>query len=177
MVDFEIPAPFLNLRINGYVNIVIASLCFIFQVCSIAMSPNNYYEIVGSGFWGAIIFGITAVVSKHASTGDKPFVLGCTFVLGIASMITSFVILCIFSSSLDTMHRYPDPCHDYVIIQPGDCERNNTIIPILPCGDYSAARQSFNAILLVCSLVGIPVNSLLILGVVSMYNPNNVSPN
>merc|ERR1712071_685286 len=101
------------------------------------------------------------------------------FRLAIISMISSFTIMCICSGSLDTMHRYPDACSDYVIIPPGEYyfEETNNTIAIPPCGDYSETRQSFNALLLICSLVSIPTHSLLILGVINAFNPVSVSPN
>jgi len=179
MTECEIPAPFLNLRVNSMVNMTLAVMCILFGICSLASSPNNYYETMGSGLWGGMIIGITGIVSYRASVGDQPFTLGCNFVLAIISMISSFTIMCICSGSLDTMHRYPDACSDYVIIPPGEYyfEETNNTIAIPPCGDYSETRQSFNALLLICSLVSIPTHSLLILGVINAFNPVSVSPN
>ncbi len=39
-----------------------------------------------------------------------------------------------------------------------------------------SARMAFDAILLICGLIGIPVNALLVLGVISAYNPAPAAP-
>lgn len=171
----EIPAPFLNLRVNAMVNIVLAVLCFIFQATLTGMFPKNYYEIVGTGMWGGIIIGITAAISFKASTGDQPFLLGCNFVLAITSLVVSFTIMCMSSRSLDVMHRYPAACQDYITIT-YKVTVNDTI-PIPPCGDYSVGHQSLSALLLVCSLVAAPVNAFLTLGVINAHSPVTASPN
>lgn len=66
--------------------------------------------------------------------------LGCNFVLSIASFICSLAILSVFSASIDFMNVYPDSCNYSVKLAPGNYSftaQNNTALPLIYCGDYS----------------------------------------
>ncbi|XP_057365004.1 uncharacterized protein LOC130685692 isoform X1 [Daphnia carinata] len=162
-MSMTIPAVFLNVQIHSITNLALGALCFIFQIAALAVSPHDVYEQIGIGFWGGLILMFTAITAYKAATGEAPFLLGCSFVLSIFAFLTSFSIMCIFAASIDQMKRYSEnPCTGY-------CAKVDE--PISPCSHYSSAHLAFDSILLTCGLIGIPVNALLVLAVISMYNP------
>ncbi|KAK4023276.1 hypothetical protein OUZ56_008694 [Daphnia magna] len=162
-----IPAFFLNVQTHSITNLALGALCFIFQIAALAVSPHDVYEQIGIGFWGGLILIITGITAYKAATGEAPFLLGCSFVLSIFAFLTSFSIMCIFAASIDQMKRYiENPCTGYCTGPIGPDP-----VPISPCSHYSSAHLAFDSILLTCGLIGIPVNALLVLAVISMYNP------
>ncbi|KAI9555800.1 hypothetical protein GHT06_018316 [Daphnia sinensis] len=170
-MSVTIPAFFLNVQIHSIINLALGALSFIFQIAALAVSPDDVYEQIGIGFWGGLILIITALTAYKAATGEAPFLLGCSFVLSIFAFLTSFSIMCIFAASIDQMNRYIEkPCP----ASPGFCTESSESNPapsISPCSHYSSAHLAFDSILLTCGLIGIPVNALLVLAVISMYSP------
>nr|CAH0107822.1 unnamed protein product [Daphnia galeata] len=169
-----IPASLLNIKVHSVTNLALGLICFIFQIAALATSPSDVFEQIGIGFWGGLILMLTALTAYKASTGDAPFLLGCSFVLSIFAFMVSFSIMCIFAASIDEMKRYSsNPCTGYFTVPPGtNCNppNNNTFI-IPPCSHYSSAHLGFDSVLLTCGLIGIPVNVLLVLGIITVYNP------
>ncbi|EFX90367.1 hypothetical protein DAPPUDRAFT_299847 [Daphnia pulex] len=173
-----IPASLLNMQFHSITNLALGIICFVFQIAALASSPHDVYEQIGIGFWGGIILILTALAAYKSSTGEAPFLLGCSFVLSIFAFFVSFSIMCIFAASIDEMKRYSsNPCTGNFTI-PADivkCQAGDTF-PIPPCSYYSSAHLGFDSILLICGIIGIPVNILLVMGVITVYNPAPAAP-
>ncbi|XP_046464641.1 uncharacterized protein LOC124210546 isoform X2 [Daphnia pulex] len=175
-----IPNFLLNTKIHARSDVGIGTLYFIFQIAALASSPHDVYEQIGIGFWGGIILILTALAAYKSSTGEAPFLLGCSFVLSIFAFFVSFSIMCIFAASIDEMKRYSgNPCTGNFTIPANTPQQNCTIgatYPIPPCSYYSSAHLGFDSILLICGIIGIPVNILLVMGVITVYNPAPAAP-